>query len=277
MIPSVPASRASVEVLVSDALNGQRVDKFISLALHISRAEASRWIDEGLVALRRAEKVVAVKASDKVKPGDTYVVTPAAPPATTLLPDPNVEFKVIHMDDDIVVVDKPAGLVVHPAAGNWDGTLVHGLLALGAFRDPALLAGESEEGNVRPGIVHRIDKGTSGILVVARNSRAREALKVQFQEHTIGRHYAAIAKGAVPKQVIRSLHGRDPSDRKRFTGHVRSGKLAVTHLEPLESFGTLATLLRCSLETGRTHQIRVHLAEAGHGIVGIWRQSLKAL
>jgi 23S rRNA pseudouridine1911/1915/1917 synthase len=155
-------------------------------------------------------------------------------------------------------------VVVHPARGHAGGTLVNGLLALGIFA-----AEELEGENERPGIVHRLDKGTSGVMVVARTSSAREALKAQFQEHSIDREYEAVCAGDVRAQTFRTLHGRDPKDRMRFTGRLREGKTAVTTVRVLARLrGGIATHVACRLETGRTHQIRVHLAESGTPVVG---------
>ncbi|MGH7330868.1 MAG: RluA family pseudouridine synthase, partial [Polyangiaceae bacterium] len=149
------------------------------------------------------------------------------------------------------------------AKGHETGTLVNGLLARGLFRD------EMIEGDARPGIVHRLDKGTSGVMVVARTPQAREALKAQFSAHSIERAYTAICAGDVKTRTYATLHGRHPHDRVKFTARVSTGKRAVTHVDALESLaGGKATLVRCRLETGRTHQIRVHLSEDGHAILG---------
>ena len=195
------------------------------------------------------------------------------PEPTRAAPDASVPFDVLHVDEAVVVLGKPAGVVVHPAKGHATGTLVNGLLARGFFsswpthhadgEDP-----DNEESYSRPGIVHRLDKDTSGVMVVARTPAAREHLKVQFADHSIDREYIAIAAGAVKTQVFQTLHGRHPTERIRFSGRVTTGKNAITHVEALEQFGQLATLVRCRLETGRTHQIRVHLAEAGNPLIG---------
>ncbi len=195
------------------------------------------------------------------------------PEPTRAAPDASVPFDVLHVDEAVVVLGKPAGVVVHPAKGHATGTLVNGLLARGFFSSwPTENAdGDHEDGDEsysRPGIVHRLDKDTSGIMVVARTPVAREHLKKQFADHTINREYIAIAAGVPKTQVFRTLHGRHPTERVRFSGNVTTGKSAVTHVEVLEQFGLLATLVRCRLETGRTHQIRVHLAEAGHPLIG---------
>jgi 23S rRNA pseudouridine1911/1915/1917 synthase len=197
-------------------------------------------------------------------------VRPDEPPRTEVEPEDGIEFDVLYVDEALVVVNKPAGLVVHPARGHRTGTLVHGLLARGLFAlgGDAFLDARDAEGHLRPGIVHRLDRGTSGVLVVARTAGAREGLKEQFAHHTIDREYEALALGRVTRTHHETLHGRHPKDRLRFTTHVREGKRAETHVAVVERFGDLATHVTCRLETGRTHQIRVHLAESGTPILG---------
>ena len=243
---------------------GVRLDRFLAAAFTgranaPSRAELQRWIEAGRVSVGTSAK----KAADKVKEGDRIVVAPMPPPRTDAAPEAGIEFDVLYTDDHLVVIDKPAGLVVHPAKGHEGGTLVNGLLARGLFRDEML------EGDARPGIVHRLDKGTSGVMVVARSAQAREALKAQFSAHSIERAYLAICVGEVKSRTYATLHGRHPHDRVKFTTRVSTGKRAVTHVDALESLSEgKATLVRCRLETGRTHQIRVHLSEDGHPILG---------
>lgn len=197
--------------------------------------------------------------------GDRVDVVPLAPPRSEAAPEKDVAFEIVYEDDDIVVVNKPPGLVVHPAAGHSGGTLVNGLLGRGLFR--AFEGGADEDAHVRPGIVHRIDKGTSGLLVVARHATAREHLKAQFQAHSIERAYEALVVGRARSRTFSTLHGRHPTSRLKFSGRVKSGKRAVTHVEVVEAWDR-ATLVRCTLETGRTHQIRVHLSESGTPILG---------
>jgi 23S rRNA pseudouridine1911/1915/1917 synthase len=209
------------------------------------------------------------KPAEKLVAGAIVEVEPAPPQRTEAAPESGIAFDVLHADDAIVVVSKPAGLVVHPARGNESGTLVNGLLARGFFLAPSAEDDADQNAHLRPGIVHRLDKGTSGVMIVARTARAREALKAQFATHTIDREYEAICVGDTKARVHRTLHGRDPRDRLRFTTRVREGKTAITHVRVLERLRDgAATHVVCTLETGRTHQIRVHLAESGTPVLG---------
>jgi len=256
-----------VELVVARASTGARLDRFVAGGLEVSRAEVQRWIEDGRVTVDG----VARDASARLRQGERVVVRPASRQATAALPDESVEFEVLHVDDEIAVVNKPAGLVVHPARGHEGGTLVNGLLARGLFRRDALdgTGGErdDEAAHVRPGIVHRLDKGTSGVMVVARTARAREALKAQFQAHSIERAYEAIVVGRAETQTLSTMHGRHPRDRLRFTTRVSRGKRAVTNVRVLAPLRG-ATHVECTLETGRTHQIRVHLSESGTPVLG---------
>jgi 23S rRNA pseudouridine1911/1915/1917 synthase len=263
-------------VHVPESARGLRLDRFLALALEgvpsaPTRSELKRWIDEGRVTVGGAAK----KAADKVRPGDEVRVRPASPPPTRALPDASVPFDVLYEDDELVVVNKPAGVVVHPAAGHATGTLVNGLLARGYFDRHApfdlgesVLHDEADAERSRPGIVHRLDKDTSGVMVVARTPHAREGLKRQFAEHTIDRAYEAVCVGALASTTFATLHGRNPSNRLLFSSRVSDGKRAVTHVVAGRSYRGLATRLTCRLETGRTHQIRVHLSDAGHPLLG---------
>jgi 23S rRNA pseudouridine1911/1915/1917 synthase len=200
--------------------------------------------------------------------GACVAVSPEPPPATTAEPDPSIALSVVFEDAHLLVIDKPAGLVVHPARSHTGGTLVNALLAHGGFeragadaRDPA--------GHLRPGIVHRLDKGTSGLLVVAKDAPTREALKALFAAHEIEREYLALVVGEARDATYDTLHARHPTDRLRFTSRTQTGRRAVTHVRVLERLDQATTLVACRLDTGRTHQIRVHLAErAGTPILG---------
>jgi 23S rRNA pseudouridine1911/1915/1917 synthase len=243
-------------IVVPREAGGTRLDRFLAGALGVSRSELQRWIAAGRVTVEGAPR----QADGRVREGERIAVEPMAPATTAALPDDGVRFEVLYVDDDVVVVDKPAGLVVHPARGHETGTLVNGLLARGFFR-------AQDEDNTRPGIVHRLDRGTTGVMVVARTAQAREALKAQFQAHTIERAYEAIVAGALVDRTFDTLHGRNPRDRLRFTTRVRTGRRAVTHVRVLARLRG-ATHVECRLETGRTHQIRVHLAETGTPVLG---------
>lgn len=250
-----------VEV-VPPALAGERLDRVVAFVLDVSRSVATAVIEAGGVEVdgQRA-------SSGKVRLGEgqEVAVDPTAVPVDEPPgPDPDVEFGIVHVDDDVVVVDKPAGLVVHPGAGNADRTLVNGLLA--HFPEIATV-GES----IRPGIVHRLDAGSSGLLVVARNQDAADALIEQFATHHATRVYLALVWGhpSAPHGVIDAPIGRSRRDPLRMAV-VADGRRARTEYRVLERYDRPAelALLECRLETGRTHQIRVHLSSIDHPLVG---------
>ena len=238
---------------------GERLDAFLARSeLNLSRSAAQKLLDEGCVTLNGK----AGKKNDRLTPGDTVEVT---------LPEPkgiDVEARdspldIVYEDEDVVVINKPKGLVVHPAPGHQDDTLVNGLLyALGDS-----LSGIN--GELRPGIVHRIDKDTSGLLAVAKNDVAHAVLASQLVDHTMARTYEAIVCGTLKEDsgTVDAPIGRHPTDRKKMCVTQRNSKNAVTHWEVVQRYRGY-THIRCHLETGRTHQIRVHMAYIGHPILG---------
>lgn len=254
-----------VTVLVPPEQAGQRLDRVLaSLLPDLSRSRLASLIGQGAVTCGDA---TIKDVHHRVKGGESYVLlVPAASPATPRGQD--IPLEVIHEDKDLIVIDKPAGLVVHPAAGNPDGTLVNALIA----HCGASLMGIG--GEQRPGIVHRLDKDTSGLLVAAKTERAMASLAKQFAHHTIERAYHAVVWGAprAGEGMIEGQIGRNPFDRKRMAVLRGGGKLARTRYRLLESFGPaarpFASLIECRLETGRTHQIRVHLTHLGHPLIG---------
>jgi 23S rRNA pseudouridine1911/1915/1917 synthase len=262
---------------VPAALDGERLDRTLSLITGLSRGEAGGLIDAGRVRLGQR---VATTRSRRVRSGETVEVEgPIQREPAALQPDPAVEVPVLWCDDAVVVVDKPAGLVVHPGAGNSSGTLVHGLLArfpdlasLNTSGGPSMTGSRASQSDVgRPGIVQRLDKGTSGLLVVARTADARESLVRQLAGRTVGREYLALVRGAVESDagVIDAPLGRSSTDPTRVRVQA-GGRQARTRYEVIGRWETPgpSTLVRCRLETGRTHQIRVHLATIGHPVVG---------
>jgi len=242
-----------------------RLDRFLAASVpELSRSRLQALLGEG--AVTRGGETIG-DGNWRVKPGETYEI--AVPAPTPALPEAqDIPLTVVYEDKDLIVIDKPAGLVVHPAAGNPDGTLVNALIA----HCGKSLAGVG--GVVRPGIVHRLDKDTSGLLVAAKNDRAMASLAKQFAARTIERAYYAAAWGA-PRAgdgVIEGDIGRNPFDRKRMAIVRSQGKPARTRYRMLERYGSearaFASLIECRLETGRTHQIRVHLAHLGHPLIG---------
>ncbi len=253
-------------VTIDDSTAGDRLDRALAAALPaLTRSRVKALIESRRVAL--ADGPTIEEPSRKVKRGECFVVD--IPPAVQAEPEPQaLDLDIVYEDGDLLVVDKPAGLVVHPAPGNPDRTLVNALLA----HCGASLSGIG--GVRRPGIVHRLDKDTSGIMVVAKNDEAHQALSRLFATHDLTRAYLALVWGA-PKPrsgVIDAAIGRHPKDRKRMAVRQSGGRAARTDYQVEENFGSplhpTASLVRCRLHTGRTHQVRVHLAHIGCPVVG---------
>lgn len=243
---------------VDDASHRVRTDQFLaSLKLGRSRSELKRLIEAGRVSVD--QKVVA-KVGTLVRSGSVVEIELSDPTPTHLVPEA-MPIDVRYEDDDVIVLNKAPGVVVHPGAGQRSGTLVHGLLA----HAPLSTVG----GVLRPGLVHRLDKRTSGLMVVAKSDEAHGALARQLKEHLITKEYLAVCLGKpIPSSgIIDTLHGRDPRNRLRFTTRVKRGKRAVSHYRTVRSW-PIASLVAVRIETGRTHQIRVHFSERGHPILG---------
>ncbi|HEU0170982.1 MAG TPA: RluA family pseudouridine synthase [Acidimicrobiales bacterium] len=248
--------------VVPRALDGQRLDRVVALVTGGSRAEAAALVDEGAVTVGGSP---VTTRSHRVAEGDLVDIDlPDRPAEIELAADPSVPVPVVHEDADVIVVDKPAGVVVHPGAGQGSGTLVNGLLA----RYPEIRdVGQPD----RPGIVHRLDKGTSGLLVVARSAPAYDRLVAMLGRHEIDRRYRTLVWGTVasPSGLVDAPVGRSGRERTRMAVTVR-GKPARTWYDVVRTFHqpVEVTELVCRLETGRTHQIRVHMASIGHRVVG---------
>lgn len=247
------------EAFIAEQYDGERIDRFLSGKMEdCSRSYLQKLIKDGLVCIDGRP----VKANYKLKGTETVTVEiPEASEPDIVAED--IPLSILYEDNDILVVNKPKGMVVHPAAGHYSGTLVNAIL----FHYKDQLSGIN--GVMRPGIVHRIDMDTTGSLLVCKNDNAHRVVAEQLKEHSIRRVYHAIVCGNIKDEegTVNAPIGRHPADRKKMSIHSRNGKAAITHYRVLERFAGY-TYVACTLETGRTHQIRVHMASIGHPILG---------
>ena len=246
-------------ILLRADRDGERADQFIArLVPELTRSAAQRLLEEGAVTLAGRP----VKKNYKTAPGDVLAVALPEPEPVDAVPQ-DIPLDVVYEDGDVIVVNKPVGMVVHPAAGHPDGTLVNALL----YHCGESLSGIN--GALRPGIVHRIDRDTSGLLIAAKNDFAHQALAEQLQDHSLYREYEAVCVGTLREDAgtVDAPIGRHPVERKKMAVDRKNGRPAVTHWQVLERYPG-HTHIRCRLETGRTHQIRVHMASIGHPLLG---------
>lgn len=257
--PFADSEDGMMEWKVEAASAKDRIDKYVKSLLSddISRSQIQIWVQNGDIAVNGA----LVKVNHKVAEGDTVTLVIPEPGYAEIVPE-NIPLDVYYEDKDVIVVNKKRGMVVHPAPGHSTGTLVNALMH--HCQDLSGINGE-----LRPGIVHRIDKDTSGLIMAAKNDKAHASLAAQLKEHSATRKYFALVHGNLSHDqgTVDAPIGRDPHDRKMYTVIERNSKHAVTHFQVMERFGDY-TLLELKLETGRTHQIRVHMKFIGHPLVG---------
>ncbi len=248
------------EYLVKDSDAGQRIDKLLSIQLtDFSRSYIQKLLSNRAVLIHGQP----IKSNYKVKEGDYIQVEIPEPEVLDVQPE-NIPLDIVYEDTDILIINKPKGMVVHPAAGHYSGTLVNAILY--HCQDDL----STINGVLRPGIVHRIDMDTTGLLVICKNNMAHQSLAEQLKVHSITRKYTAIVYDNIPEDngTIHKTIGRHPVDRKKQAVNVRNGREAITHYRVLERFGGKYTMVECQLETGRTHQIRVHMASIHHPLLG---------
>lgn len=254
-----PKSNDNYTFIVPEELDGERIDTAVALSNDsLTRSAVQKLIEKGDVYLNEE----SASKNRKVKCGDTVRVIIPAPAEPDIVPQ-DMPLDIVYEDDDLLVVNKEKGMVVHPAPGNPDGTLVNALL----FHCKGSLSGIN--GVIRPGIVHRIDKDTSGLLVVAKNDAAHQKLAEQIKEHSFTRCYRAVVHGSIKDDegTVNAPIGRSPKDRKKMAVTDKNSREAVTHFKVLEREKDY-TYIECQLETGRTHQIRVHMAYRGNPVAG---------
>ena len=246
------------EYTVPESADGERVDRFLASEGEYSRSFLQKLLKAGKVLVNDA----AVKSSCRLEAGDSITFEVPEPEDVSIIPE-DIPLDIVYEDASVILVNKPKGMVVHPAPGHYTGTLVNALM----FHCGDSLSGIN--GELRPGIVHRIDRDTTGIIIACKNDAAHRSIAGQLKEHSITRRYFAIVRGNLKDDTgtVDAPIGRHPTDRKKMSINTRHGREAVTHYKVLERFGDY-TYITCRLETGRTHQIRVHMASIGHPLLG---------
>lgn len=248
----------NIKIIIEEALVGQRIDKILAIELpDMSRTQIQTYVKEGYIKVNDRN----TKSNYKVRIGDVVLIEEIPLKNTDIEPE-DIPIDIVYEDEDVIVINKDSGMIVHPSIGIYTGTLVNALLY--HCKDLSGINGVQ-----RPGIVHRIDKETSGLLMVAKNDKAHKALSEQLQEHSVTRCYYALVHGLIPHSVgrIEAPIGRNPDDRKKMMCTNKNAKNAITNFKVIERFKDM-TLIECRLETGRTHQIRVHMQYIGYPIYG---------